>query len=33
MRFPALIEALGSEDAIEGVKAFQEKRTPRWRAS
>ncbi len=33
MRFPALIEALGSEDAIEGIKAFREKRKPRWRAS
>ena len=33
MRLPALVEALGSEDAIEGVRAFQEKRKPRWRAS
>jgi crotonobetainyl-CoA hydratase len=32
LRLPALIRALQSEDAKEGVKAFQEKRTPRWRA-
>lgn len=33
MRFPALVEALASQDAIEGVRAFQEKRKPRWSAS
>ncbi|MDE0696659.1 MAG: enoyl-CoA hydratase-related protein, partial [Boseongicola sp.] len=26
-----LLEALSSEDAIEGVAAFREKRTPVWR--
>ncbi len=30
MRWPALVEALQSEDAHEGVKAFQEKRPPKW---
>lgn len=33
MRFPALVEALASRDAIEGLSAFREKRKPRWRAS
>jgi crotonobetainyl-CoA hydratase len=32
LRLPVLIRALQSEDAKEGVKAFQEKRAPRWRA-
>jgi crotonobetainyl-CoA hydratase len=31
-RFPALVAALGSRDAEEGVRAFQEKRAPIWRA-
>jgi enoyl-CoA hydratase/carnithine racemase len=31
MRLPAVIEALRSEDAEEGVRAFREKRPPRWR--
>ncbi|WP_233886400.1 enoyl-CoA hydratase-related protein [Paraburkholderia flagellata] len=30
LRLPALVEALQSEDAYEGVRAFQEKRKPRW---
>ncbi|RQS66649.1 crotonase [Burkholderia sp. Bp8963] len=30
LRLPALVEALQSEDANEGVRAFQEKRKPRW---
>ena len=30
LRLPAVIEALGSEDAGEGVRAFQEKRAPVW---
>jgi enoyl-CoA hydratase/carnithine racemase len=29
-RFPGLIDALKSADQYEGVKAFQEKRSPRW---
>jgi crotonobetainyl-CoA hydratase len=29
-RLPALIEALGSANATEGVRAFQEKRPPVW---
>lgn len=31
MRLPALVAALQSEDADEGVLAFQEKRKPQWR--
>jgi enoyl-CoA hydratase/carnithine racemase len=31
LRLPALIEALRSSDQEEGVRAFQEKRAPRWR--
>jgi enoyl-CoA hydratase/carnithine racemase len=31
MRLPALVEALQSEDANEGVLAFQQKRKPQWR--
>jgi crotonobetainyl-CoA hydratase len=30
LRLPALVTALRSEDANEGVRAFQEKRKPRW---
>ncbi len=30
LRLPALVSALQSEDANEGVRAFQEKRKPRW---
>jgi len=30
LRLPALVTALQSEDADEGVRAFQEKRKPRW---
>ncbi len=30
MRLPALMSALDSEDAAEGVLAFQEKRSPVW---
>jgi crotonobetainyl-CoA hydratase len=30
LRLPALVTALQSEDAHEGVRAFQEKRKPRW---
>jgi len=33
MRFPWLVEALDSDDAAEGVRAFREKRKPVWRAS
>jgi len=29
-RLPLLVAALQSEDAVEGVRAFQEKRAPRW---
>jgi crotonobetainyl-CoA hydratase len=31
LRLPAVIQALGSLDAEEGVAAFREKRLPRWR--
>ncbi|MNW16853.1 Carnitinyl-CoA dehydratase [compost metagenome] len=31
LRTPALVKALKSEDAQEGVTAFQEKRAPVWR--
>jgi crotonobetainyl-CoA hydratase len=31
LRLPALIEALRSEDGLEGVRAFQQKRKPAWR--
>lgn len=31
LRLPALVSALQSEDAQEGVRAFQEKRKPQWR--
>lgn len=31
MRLPALVTALQSEDADEGVLAFQQKRKPQWR--
>jgi crotonobetainyl-CoA hydratase len=31
LRLPALVAALQSEDAQEGVRAFQEKRKPAWR--
>jgi crotonobetainyl-CoA hydratase len=30
LRTPALIRALQSEDAVEGVTAFREKRAPVW---
>ncbi|MES1264994.1 MAG: enoyl-CoA hydratase-related protein, partial [Variovorax sp.] len=30
-RLPALVAALQSEDADEGVRAFQQKRKPQWR--
>ncbi len=30
LRLPELVEALQSEDQNEGVKAFQEKRAPKW---
>jgi crotonobetainyl-CoA hydratase len=33
IRFPTLVEALESDDATEGVRAFREKRKPVWRAS
>jgi enoyl-CoA hydratase/carnithine racemase len=31
LKLPALVRALRSEDALEGVAAFQEKRAPAWR--
>jgi crotonobetainyl-CoA hydratase len=31
LRLPAVVAALSSEDAEEGVRAFREKRAPRWR--
>jgi crotonobetainyl-CoA hydratase len=31
LKLPAVIRALQSEDSLEGVKAFQEKRPPVWR--
>ncbi len=33
LRLPALVATLQSEDANEGVRAFQEKRKPRWSGS
>jgi crotonobetainyl-CoA hydratase len=32
-RLPELMRALGSRDAEEGVRAFQQKRSPQWSAS
>jgi enoyl-CoA hydratase/carnithine racemase len=31
VRLPALVAALQSQDANEGVLAFQQKRKPQWR--
>jgi len=33
LRLPAVISALASDDADEGVRAFREKRKPRWSGS
>jgi enoyl-CoA hydratase/carnithine racemase len=30
LRLPAVVAALSSEDAEEGVRAFREKRAPKW---
>jgi crotonobetainyl-CoA hydratase len=30
MRLPAVVKALESEDSDEGVRAFREKRAPKW---
>jgi crotonobetainyl-CoA hydratase len=33
LRLPALVQALESSDADEGVRAFQQKRKPQWKGS